>query len=574
MLLKLHIRNFALIDDLDIEFDKSLNILTGETGAGKSIIIDAINLIVGQRASAKFIRTGKHQAEVEAVFYYTDKNIDIILKEHGIESDRDTLIVSRQITTQGRNYCRLNGRNVSLSVLRKISKYLIDIHGQNQHQSLFNRENHKKLLDMFGGKNIIIAKDKVKKSFEKYMVLKKQTNEILSERQKLYEQKSKLEYEVKEIEGAAIKPNEDVHLKEQKQMLQNAERIFLSLEFAYDLLYKGQSAPSIVDNLNKVIMSLQDIESCFNKINPVVNFFKNALYELEDKIETLRNYKDLISFDTSKLDDIQLRLDRLDRLKTKYNMSLLELLEYKDTISNKLNKTIVLDDKVIDSKLKLEKETDKLIKNALHLHNTRQKVATKLQKAVARELNDLGMKNVEFYVDIKCEEDDNGVKISDKKVKITEEGFDQIEFLISTNLGEPLKSLSKIISGGEASRIMLALKSILAKSDNIPCLIFDEIDAGIGGRTAQIVGEKLSLLAKTHQVLCVTHSPQIASIGDTHYLIKKQIVKDATYTNVYKLDKKARIKELARMLGGAKITTNTINHAKEMLKMAETRSKK
>lgn len=571
MLLKLHIRNFALIDDLDVEFDDGLNVLTGETGAGKSIIIDAINLIVGQRASSKFIRTGKQQAEVEAIFKFSDKNIDKILEEYGIESE-DILIVSRQITNQGRNYCRLNGRSIPLSALKKVTKYLVDIHGQNSHQSLFNQHNHKKLLDIFGGKDIAIAKGNLKKSFKKYIKIKDQTNKMLSERKKLHEIRSKLEYEIKEIEIANIQPDEDKQLKEQRNILQNAEKIFLSLESAYDLLYKGQNVPSILDNLNRVIVNLQDIESYYDKISSVIDFLKNTLYELEDVAETLRNYKDFISFDASKLDSIQSRIDYLDRLKAKYNMSLPELLKYKKLMSDKLSKSIVLDDEVTNLKRNLSNETDKLIKYATQLHNLRKKTALKLQKAIAKELNDLGMKNVKFYVDIKIEESKDGIEVNDKKVKITNDGFDSIEFLISTNLGEPLKPLSKIISGGEASRIMLALKSILAKVDKIPCLIFDEIDAGIGGRTAQIVGEKLLLLSKTHQVLCVTHSPQIASIGDTHYLIKKQILDNSTYTKIYKLDGKSRIEELARMLGGVKITKNTINHAKEMLNMVKQES--
>lgn len=570
MLLKLHIRNFALIDDLDVEFDSGLNVLTGETGAGKSIIIDAINLIVGQRASSKFIRTGKQQAEVEAIFKFNDKNINKILKEYGVESE-DVLIINRQITNQGRNYCRLNGKSVPLLVLKKVSKYLVDIHGQNSHQSLFNQFNHKKLLDMFGGKDIVIAKNNVKKTFKRYKKFKEQTYELLAEREKLHELRSKLEYEIKEIENANIQPDEDKQLEEQRNILQNAEKIFLSLESAYDLLYKGQNVPSILDNLNKVIANLQDIESFYDKIGSVIDFLKNTLYELEDVAETLRNYKDCISFDASKLDSIQSRIDYLDRLKAKYNMNLSELLEYKNLISGKLNKSIALDEKVTNLKQKLNNETDKLIKHSTNLHNIRKKAALKLQEAIAIELSDLGMKNVKFYVDIKLQESIDGIKVNNKKVKITHDGFDNIEFLISTNLGEPLKPLSKIVSGGEASRIMLALKSILAKVDKIPCLIFDEIDAGIGGRTAQIVGEKLSLLAKTHQVLCVTHSPQIASIGDTHYLIKKQILGNSTYTNIYKLDSESRIKELARMLGGAKITENTINHAKEMLNMVKIR---
>lgn len=568
MLLKLHIRNFALIDDLDVEFDNGLNVLTGETGAGKSIIIDAINLIIGQRASSKFIRTGKQQAEVEATFKFNSRDIDKILKEHGIEP-KNVLTISRYLTNKGRNYCLLNGRSVPLSVLKRVSKFLIDIHGQNSHQSLFNQHTHKNLLDIFGGNDISIAKDNVKKSFKKYTKIKNQTDELLAEREKLHKIRSKLKYEIEEIENAKIQPDEDKQLEEQRDILQNAEKIFLSLESAYDLLYEGQNVPSILDNLNRVISNLQDIKGYYKKINSVVDFLKNTLYELEDVAETLRNCKDFISFDTSKLDSIQARIDHLDRLKAKYNMGLSELLNYKNLALDKLNRSVILDEKVINLKQELISETDKLIKHAINLHNIRKKTALKLQKAIAKELNDLGMKNIKFHVDVKLAESIDGIKFDNKKLKITSDGCDSVEFLISTNLGEPLKPLSKIVSGGEASRIMLALKSILAKVDNIPCLIFDEIDAGIGGRAAQIVGEKLSLLSRTHQVLCVTHSPQIASMGDTHYLIKKQIIGNVTCSKIYKLDKKSRIKELARMLGGAKITKNTINHAKEILKMQD-----
>lgn len=568
MLLKLNIKNFALITDISIDFKEGLNILTGETGAGKSIIIDAINLIIGQRASSEYIRSGKEKALIEAIFQYKNKRIDEILGEYGIETEGDIVIISREITTQYRNYCRLNGKSVPLSVLKKVSKYLVDIHGQHQHQSLFDRKNHIKLLDGFGGKDLSDYKLQVKKSYLSYKDAKKQYDKFQKKHMDLAKQKSKYEYELEEIEKAQLKPQEDKKLQEQKEVMQNAEEILVALEKSYDLLYSGIDTPSIMDNLNNVIDVLKNIESVFCKVSPIIEVLQNNLYELEDIKTLIRDYKYEMSFDSESLDLVIQRLDLIENLKMKYNRSIQELLTYKEEISNKLDEDLNLESKIKKLSLHLEDAKNQLTKVAIMLSKQRKRVAKKLEAAISKELEDLGMKNVKFIVSFGLKEDDDGFLINGKKVKVDNEGYDDIEFKISTNIGEPLKPLAKIVSGGEASRIMLALKSILAKTDNIPCLIFDEIDAGIGGRAAQIVGEKLSLLAETHQILSVTHSPQIASLGDNHFLIKKHTKGKSTYTDVFCLDEKHRINELARMLGGAKITENTLTHAKEMIKMA------
>ncbi|HHY03627.1 MAG TPA: DNA repair protein RecN [Thermoanaerobacterales bacterium] len=569
MLLKLYIKNFALIDELDLTFKNGLNVLTGETGAGKSIIIDAISMIIGERASSEYIRSGTESAEITALFDYNNEQINIILSENGIESDGDNIIISRQLTEQGKNYCRLNGKIVPVFLLKKISEHLVDIHGQHQHQSLFHSKNHLKILDSLGTEELIEYKKTVNQLYREYLYLNRQLKDALKKYHEIEKQKETIKFELDEIEKANMRPGEDKELKEKSEILQNAEKIYNALEIGYSLLYRGNEMPSIIDNLNRLIICLEDIKDCFKPINPSLDFFKNLLFELEDHASTLRNYKEKIDFNPQELDKLEARMTTIDRLKAKYNMSIDDLLNYKEQIETKLAHVLNVDEEILKLKNKLKKVSSELVNYANKLTNSRKKVAKKLENDIAKELNELGMKNIKFFVNISRIQEADGLLVNDKKYKITNDGFDIVDFLISTNPGEPLKPLAKIVSGGEASRIMLALKNILAKVDNIPCLIFDEIDAGIGGRTAQIVGEKLAKVARTHQVLCVTHSPQIASMGDYHFLIKKQTSKNKTTTTVNQVTGKNRIRELARMLSGAEITEKTLKHAEEMLQLAD-----
>lgn len=569
MLLNLSIRDYALIDNLSISFGPGLNILTGETGAGKSIIIDAVNLIIGERASTDFIRTGSESASVEAVFDYKNPAIEDILTEYGIDAEDDTLIISREVNKEGRSFARVNGRLVPVGVLKKIGKLLIDIHGQHEHQALLDSKNHLNILDSLGSKIISDSKEKVSELYKKY----RQINSRISTLEKKYldfsKQQEILKFEIDELDKAQLLPDEDILLEEEKKVIENAEKIFSALEFAYTTLYQNYEIPSINDNLSKVIDSLEDIKGFYKPIENILESLKNILYELEDISFTIRELKDSVDFDAEKLNTINERLELINRLKLKYGKTIPELLDYKANAIAELDNVINTGDEIKELKIEYEQIKKSLAENALELSKKRKVVAEKLEQDILKELSDLGMKNVNFKVHMGLTEDPKGIEIDDKKISVSEDGIDNVEFLISTNYGEPLKPLAKIISGGESSRIMLALKSIIAEVDNISCMIFDEIDAGIGGRTAQAVGEKLSKISRTHQILCVTHSPQIASLGDTHFLIKKESTGDTTVTKVYKIDGDKRVDELARMLGGAKITDNTIAHAKEMLAMAK-----
>jgi DNA repair protein RecN (Recombination protein N) len=374
---------------------------------------------------------------------------------------------------------------------------------------------------------------------------------------------------VDEIDKAAPKVDEEILLEEQRQILENAEKIFNVLDFAYCTIYEGYEIPSIIDNLGKVVNSFEDIKEYFRPISPSTEYLSSVLYELEDLATNLRNYRETIDFDMGKLDEIHGRLELLDRLKNKYHMNIGELLKYRDEAAARLEEAMNLGDEIEELTQNLNAVKLNLANKALALHALRKETAKKLETDISGELHDLGMKDIKFSVDFKWDEGESGIEVDNKTVKINEEGIDKVEFLISTNPGEPLKPLVKIVSGGETSRIMLALKNIMAKIDNIPCLIFDEIDAGIGGRAAQTVGEKLSQIALNHQTLCVTHSPQIASQGDAHYLIKKEVSEGQTYTNVIQIQHQDRVNELARMLGGLEITNNTIAHAREMLNFAK-----
>lgn len=569
MLLKLYIKDFALIDEIEVNFKEGLNILTGETGAGKSIIIDAINMVIGERASSEYIRTGKEVSLIEAIFEFDNKSIDDLLNEYGIEKEDNLLIIQREITEQGRSFCRVNGKSVTVSVLKKISKHLIDIHGQHQHQSLLDSESHIKFIDLLGGTKLQQVKQDVENYYHNVLDIEKNIKNIKNKFTQFNQQKEQLRYEIDEIEKANLKIDEDIMLREQKLVLENSEKIFNALAYSYALLYQGSELPSITENLGTVINSLEDIEDCYEPIKPQLDFLKNTLYELEEVAFSIRNYKESIDFDTDNLNQIQSRLEFLDTIKAKYQMNIPELLKYKEEACAKLDEYWNIEDELNKLTSELNSTKEKLTKKALALHNLRKNIALKLESDIANVLNDLGMKDVKFSVSINWEEVENGLCVNGKKFKIKGNGFDVIEFLISTNPGEPLKPLTKIVSGGETSRIMLALKTILAKIDKIPCLIFDEIDTGIGGKIAQIVGIKLSNIAKNHQVLCVTHSPQIASLGDVHFLIKKESINGKTYTSVSEIKDEDRVFEIARMLGGVEITSFTLAHAKEMIKMAK-----
>jgi DNA repair protein RecN (Recombination protein N) len=564
MLLELSIFNFALIDSLNIEFNKGLNILTGETGAGKSIIIDALGLVLGQRASRDNIRQGQDRMIVEALFCTSTKNkdhINMILKENGIDIEEDSsIIMSREVLSSGKNTCRVNGRMVTLSIMKQLSELLIDIHGQHEHQSLLHWEMHIGLLDSYGGSQIEKLLNITKEQFNKYKSSQRSLNELIRDEMEIEREKDLLKFQLEEInQGKLQNTQEENELENRRQILIHSEKLFQNSKEAYELLYVGNEVQaSIYDQLSKTLNCLNNISSIDPTMKNIYEQINSAILLIEDAGFVLRDYNESVEFNSMEIDQIEKRLNNINLLKRKYGESIEDILNYKENIKTKLFKIENKNEEIEKLKIEIENNWQLYLKAANELSKIRLVIARKLEKKIIKELQDLGMKKIKFKVDIQNSEEYSSIN-----------GIDRVEFLISTNLGQDLRPLAKIASGGEIARIMLALKTILADADNIDSLIFDEIDTGISGRTAQVVAEKMEYISKSYQTICITHLPQIASMADAHYLIEKEVKNNHTYTNIKFLNSKGRTEELARMLGGATLTDLTISHAKEMLDMAE-----
>ena len=555
MLLELHIKDFALIDSADLKFEKGLNILTGETGAGKSIVIDSVNFIMGDKQSRDIIRTGAESAYVEGVFDANSEETSHILQENGIDEE-DVLIISREINQNGRSISRINGKTVTVSLLKQVMKYIIDIYGQHQHQSLLDEQNHIQILDSFCGSSIIEIKKQYKALYEQIKEIENQIDRINLDEKDRQRKLGLLSYQINEINEAKLKPNEDEELYKKREVLANAEKIYSSLSHAYNILYSSEEQNSSYDGIGSSIGYLEGIEKYDEKLENIKNELKDVYYNLEGIVDEIREYKDNIDFEPDVLNQVEIRLDLINSLKMKYGNSIEEILAYCERSSSELNE-LVNNNQTID-KLSQKKKDGyiKLNKLAEDISKIRKEVAVKLEDRIEEELRYLGMDKASFKIVVEDNE------------SLNEDGKNKVYFMMTANVGEPLKPLSKVASGGELSRIMLAIKSVIADVDSIPTLIFDEIDTGISGRAAQAVAEKMCLISKNHQVLCVTHLPQIASMADVHFKIEKNIIDGKTYTNVLKLDNKGQTEELARMLGGAILTDLTRKHSIEMKSLA------
>lgn len=555
MLLELHIKDFALIDSADLKFEKGLNILTGETGAGKSIVIDSVNFIMGDKQSRDIIRTGAESAYVEGVFDINSEETLHMLRENGIDEE-DVLIISREINQNGRSISRINGKTVTVSLLKRVMKYIIDIYGQHQHQSLLDEQNHIQILDSFCGSNIIEIKKQYKALYEQIKEIENQIDRINLDEKNRQRKLELLSYQINEINEAKLKPNEDEELYKKKEVLANAEKIYSTLSLVYNILYSSEEQNSSYDGIGSSIGYLEGIEKYDEKLENIKNELKDVYYSLEGIVDEIREYKDNIDFEPDVLNQVELRLDLISSLKMKYGNSIEEILAYCEKSSLELNE-LVNNNQTVD-KLNQKKKDGyiKLNKLAEDISKVRKEVAVKLEDRIEEELRYLGMDKASFRIVV--EDNEN----------LNEDGKNKVYFMMTANVGEPLKPLSKVASGGELSRIMLAIKSVIADVDSIPTLIFDEIDTGISGRAAQAVAEKMCLISKNHQVLCVTHLPQIASMADVHFKIEKNIIDGKTYTNVLKLDNKGQTEELARMLGGAILTDLTRKHSIEMKNLA------
>lgn len=557
MLLELYIKNFALIDEENVVFKDGLNIITGETGSGKSIIIDALNQTLGARSDKAFIRKNKEKAIIEATYFIENKNIVDLLLNMGIDFEfGENLVITREIFVDGKSISRVNGRSVRLSFLKEISKFLIDIHSQHDTQSIMNKENHMIYLDLYGSKYIKESINNYKKAFYNYNDLVKKINALLDnkDQSEIEREIDLIKFQIDEIEEANLVEGEIESLEEEKDFYRNKEKIFKSLDNAYEKLNSGSI--NSIDLLNNALRDISYISSINEDLENIYQKLNNLYYELDDVSKDINLYISNMDFEQNSIDSIEIRIDIINKMKRKYGKNIAEIFEYKKKIEARLEE-ILNKDKFIEElnikKIELEEE---LYKKGLLLEEARKKASKELKDLVIKELTDLNIKSASFDI------------VFTRLKKPLKEGINKIEFRASFNKGEDLKELSKIASGGELSRFMLAFKNIIAKLDNIKTLVFDEIDTGISGITAQIVGQKMKEISKEKQIICITHLPQIAVVSDTHYLIEKYESKDSTHTKIQRLSIEDKVKEVARLMSGLNITKKTLENAKEIIEIS------
>jgi DNA repair protein RecN (Recombination protein N) len=568
LLSELSIRNFAIIEALNISFQKGLTVLSGETGAGKSIIIDAISLLVGGRGSAEFVRYGTEKAEIEGLFYVEDDKHPCIEKaeELDIEIEDGMIILKRDIAANGKSVCRVNGKLVTLSILKEIGKTLVDIHGQHETQDLMNEERHLFMLDHFDGERIVKQLDIYQNVYADYEKLKKQLKSLSENEQQMAHRLDLIQFQHEEIRKADLKMDEENELTEERLQISNFEKIYKALGDAYrSLSADGQG----LDNVRSAMGQMESITHLDEVYQENHDSIANSYYLLEEVAYQLRENLDMMEYDPNRLDEIETRLNEIRMLKRKYGNNVEEILAYADKIEQEIF-TIENKDVHIEATKKQLKELESVIlKEATLLSNMRHELAEHLTNAIHQELKELYMEKTKFEVRImKREGNAEEPLVEGAPVRLTADGYDHVEFYISTNPGEPLKPLSKVASGGELSRIILALKSIFSKHQGIASVIFDEVDTGVSGRVAQAIAEKIYRVSVNSQVLCITHLPQVASMADSHLFIRKQVANDRTITSVTVLTMEDKVTEIARMISGVEITDLTTEHAKELLTQA------
>ncbi len=563
MLQELSIRNFAIIDDLQISFSDGLTILSGETGAGKSIIINAANLLLGSRANAGLIRTGSETAELEAVFKIARQStIAGIMGKNGYDPE-EGLLIRRIISRKNRHRIYINGRLATIQQLNLITENLASISGQHAHQGLLKEEHQLTIIDQFGG--LIPLRDEVSRCFHEIVPLIKSLKDLKAKKDRQVEHVQLLEFQQKEIRQVSITPGEDTALEQERIRLKNGEELFQTVRSSIESLYSAQGAA--VERLIEVKKDLEKASRIDTELTSKVESIAGAAFHLEDIAEELRTYLKNIQIDEGRLEAVETRLDTLVKLKRKYGKSLEAVLLHLESIDHELSGIDNLSENIVDTQEGLSILHRKLIKLTKELSTKRKKTAINLAKKVKKELATLNMSQTKFQISFRTIPGDENTDpyLTTEGNAVNETGIDSITFLIAPNVGEPLKPLFSIVSGGELSRVVLALKAILAKTEAVETIIFDEVDAGIGGGVAEVVGKKLSSLARHHQIICITHLPQIAKFGDYHFSISKHVSRGRTKTTINRLNEKERIKEIARMLGGEKITRATIDHAHEML---------
>ena len=553
MLTQLHIENIAVIEKADIEFRKGLTVLTGETGAGKSIIVDSLGAVLGARTSRELVRTGADKGVVTAVF--ETNNADKWLEDNDIDLE-DEIIIQRRISAEGKNSCRVCGVPVSVSQLRELGALLLDIHGQNDGRQLMDEANHLAYLDGYGDYGETI--DRFKSAYADYKACKKEIQRLSMDEIEKERMADSLQYQIDELEKAQLKVGEEEELTAKRDLLRNSEKLTEALNGAYNALYAAdQNAQSLTDEASALIGRAAVIA---DDLRETADIIENASSLLFDASERIRDFRDSLEFSPEEYDNIESRLSLIKKLRRKYNMDEEAMLAHLDDCRRKLSELEYAGDMLIKLNKQLEKYIDNCKKIAAELSEKRRAAAESLEKRIVSELKDLSMPSVRFSVSVEPLESDVGFDAT---------GSDDVKFLISANAGEALGRISKIASGGELSRIMLAMKTVFSKNDPIETMVFDEIDTGVSGIAAQRVGEKMSDLSRGKQVLCITHLPQIAAIADNHDLIEKTERNGRTYTEVRELDRKGRALELARMHGGDNISELTLASAEEQLLAAD-----
>lgn len=556
MLSELTIRNFAIIESLSVSFQKGLTVLTGETGAGKSIIIDAVHLLVGGRGSAEFVRHGEDRAEIEGLFYIDGSQHPVLAKakEFGIEVEDGMIVLRRDISRSGKSVCRVNGKLVTIALLREIGSALIDIHGQHEHQELMDETKHISLLDQFGSEEIQPAALEYQNVFRDYEQKLKKLKSLSENEQQMAHRLDLIQFQFEEIYSAQLKINEDEELAEEKRKLNNFEKVYESIQSGYTALNGDQRGLDWIGMAMDNLEGAAELDPAYKELHESL---ANSFYLLEDAARSLRNELDILEYDPQRLNEIEDRLNEINQLKRKYGKTIEEILEYCAKIEEEIE---TLQNKEVHIG-QMEKELTSLKKDlqieAANLTKARRKWAKKLTGLIHRELKELYMEKTVFEVKIETDEE-----------SFLKNGTDKVEFYISTNPGEPLKPLSKVASGGELSRIMLALKSIFSKHQGVTSIIFDEVDTGVSGRVAQAIAEKIYKVAINSQVLCISHLPQVAAMADTHLYIAKKIKGGRTKTSVTSLAETDKVQEICRMISGVEITDLTRRHAEELLNMA------
>ncbi len=561
MLKELSIKNIAIIDQLRVEFAPGLNVFTGETGAGKSIVVDALNLALGERASVDLIRSGFQEAVVEAAFELNGRStadMAALLSEQGIEMDAGgDLIVRRVLSSSGKNKVYINGSLTNLTTLAAVGANLADIHGQHEHQSLLSLERQMEMLDTFGGLGAL--RDEVTAEYRRLLDIRKDLAELQEGERDRAQREDLLRYQKNEIESAQLKPGEDEKLAQAQKVMANAEKIAVLSAMVDEVLYS--SDVSVLANLKKAITGLRDVAQIDSSLAGALDLCESGRAQIEEAAREVTSYHNRSESDPQRLEQIGDRLDLMQKLKKKYGNTIEEIIAFGIQASAALERMERSTEEIENLKSGIQEIMFGLTDKAKQLTKKRKAAARELEKKVETELGHLGMKKTTFT--LKITQEPGGDTLDG--FKLGPRGADRVEFLISPNAGEEPRSLAKIVSGGELSRIMLALKTILVEGDSIPTLVFDEVDAGIGGAVAEEVGKKLKRVATKRQVFCITHLPQIASMAGSHYGVTKSIRKERTSTEVRLLNKQERVEEIARMLGGKTITEATVKHAEEMI---------